>query len=1231
MAESAQTPRSQGTPAIAVIGIACRLPGAPDPQAFWKLLDSGQDAITEAPADRWNPDTPIAARFGGFLDQVDRFDAGFFGVSPREATVMDPQQRLMLELGWEALEDARIVPADLRGSRTGVFVGAIADDYARLMHAAGVDGITAHTVTGTHRGIIANRVSYVLDLHGPSMTVDTAQSSGLVAVRMACESLARGDSTLALAGGVSLNILAETTLSTERFGGLSPDGRCYTFDERANGYVRGEGGAALLLKPYEQALADGDRIHWLIMGGAVNSDGATDGLTVPSGRAQEEVIRRAYDDAGIDPARVQYVELHGTGTRVGDPTEAAALGAALGTGRAVDAPLLVGSAKTNIGHLEGAAGIVGLLKAGLSIAHRRIPASLNYEQPNPEIPLDDLRLRVRSESGPWPHPDRQLVAGVSSFGMGGTNGHLVLASPPDRVEGAGLPATDRDGHAQPAPSGQPSADEAHVPWLLSGKTETAMRAQAGRLLASLSADAPRRPADVALSLATTRTHFAHRAAVVAGDLDALTAGLESLALGKRSACVVTGRGAEDGALAFLFTGQGSQRLGMGRQLYETHQVFADAFDEVCAELDDRIGRSLRAIIWAEDGEGGTGDAAADRASLDETRYTQPALFAIEVALFRLITSWGVRPDYLAGHSIGEVAAAHVAGVLSLADAATLIAARGRLMQALPTGGAMIALQASEAEVGPLLRGSEHTVGLAAINSPGSTVISGAEQDLLSIAEHFRRMGRKTRQLTVSHAFHSPLMAPMLAEFQAVAETLTYHEPAVPLVSTVTGEPADAGELQSAAYWVRHVAQPVRFAGALNALNAAGVRTFLEVGPGGVLTAMGQECLDEPGTVFLPGMREGAEGHAVMAALAGLHVNGTEVDWRAVIDADATTLDLPTYAFQRRRYWSEHTPRPTTAVTAGPVGLATDGAEDEETAQADAEPARRTSLGTRELTRELTNLVRNTVGTVLGHASGDDVVLTHTFKELGFDSLLAVELRNILNEELDLRLPAALLFNHPTPAVLVDHLVGELSGTSADSGAHPATALRDDEPIAVVAMSCRYPDRITSPEELWQVVAEGIDTIGDFPADRGWDLDALLGTAPSQPGLSSTRHGGFLDTATEFDANFFGINPREAAAMDPQQRLLLEAAWEVFESAGIDPASVRGKRVGTFIGATAMDYGPRLHETADGSEGYLLTGGTTSVASGRLAYSFGLEGPALTVDTACSSSLVALHLAVQSLR
>ncbi|MFG3409651.1 type I polyketide synthase, partial [Streptomyces sp. NPDC048142] len=542
---------------VAVIGMSCRFPGADGPAPFWELLRSGTDAITDAPADRWGEGAPAAVTRGGFLDAVGDFDAAFFAISPREAAAMDPQQRLVLELAWEALEDAGVLPGSLRGSRTAVFVGTLRDDYTNLLYQHGAGALTQHTMTGVNRGVIANRVSHLLGLHGPSLTVDSAQSSSLVAVHLACESLRHGESTAAIVAGVNLNLLAENTVTEERFGALSPDGVTYTFDARANGFVPGEGGGVVVLKPLSRALADGDRVYGVIRGSAVNNDGATDGLTVPSQDAQEQVLRAARERAGIAADDVQYVELHGTGTPVGDPIEAAALGAALGTGRGAGRLLRVGSVKTNIGHLEGAAGIAGLIKALLSIHHRQLPPSLNFRDPNPAIPLESLRIAVQEELTDWPCTDRPLVAGVSSFGMGGTNAHVVLSEAPA---------------ARKAPDRPQAATPALLPWVLSGESRAALRAQAEQLRAFVSAGTPDgaelSPVDVGWSLAATRTAHTHRAVVLAPDLTGLMDGLGAVAEGRSGPGVVTGVRVP-GRTAFLFTGQGAQRAGMGQELYDT--------------------------------------------------------------------------------------------------------------------------------------------------------------------------------------------------------------------------------------------------------------------------------------------------------------------------------------------------------------------------------------------------------------------------------------------------------------------------------------------------------------------------------------------------------------------------------------------------------------------------------------------------------------------------------------
>ncbi|MFD5322376.1 SDR family NAD(P)-dependent oxidoreductase [Streptomyces sp. NPDC127092] len=1205
---------------IAVVGLACRLPGAADPDAFWRLLSRGEDAVGEPPADRWSASAP---RRGAFLDEVDRFDAAFFGISPREAAAMDPQQRLMLELGWEALEEAGILPGSLAGSRTAVYASALWDDYAALHHRRGEQAAGRYSVTGLGRGIIANRLSYVLGLTGPSLTVDSAQSSSLVAVHLACESLRHGDADLAVVGGVNLILSPGSSADSARFGALSPDGRCYTFDSRANGYVRGEGGVAVVLKPLDRAVADGDRVHCVILGSAVNNDGASTGLTVPDRAAQEAVVRAAHARAGTAPESVQYVELHGTGTPVGDPVEAAALGAVLGAGRPSDAPLLVGSAKTNVGHLEGAAGLVGLLKTALAVSRRRIPASLNFREPNPAIPLDALGLRVRTTDGEWPAPEQPLIAGVSSFGMGGTNCHVVVGEaervPEGPAEAAGI-------------TGGP------VAWLLSGRDAAALRGQAERLRRHQERYG-HRALDTAYALAAHRTRFGERAVVIAEDAQGLLAGTAALARGEDHPAVVRGTATGPARTAFLFTGQGSQRAGMGRELHSTYEEFATAFDAACAALDPHLDRPLKDVVFSD-----------DDTLLHQTQYTQPALFALETALFRLLESWGVTPDFVAGHSIGELTAAHVAGVLSLQDAALLVAARGRLMGALPRGGAMAAVEAPEAVVRPLLTAR---VALAAVNGPDSVVISGDEDEVERVTARLAAEGRRTRRLTVSHAFHSSHMDPILEEFRAVASGLTFRAPRIPVVSNVTGALATDEELASPDYWARHIREAVRFHDGVRALHEAGAGVYLELGPDAVLTGAARRTLTGAGSVPLlaAALRRGRpEAATLLAAVASAYARGAEADWTGMFAGrGGRPVPLPTYAFQRERYWMEEggaepAGPPATASGTGPtVAGSTDAPAPADVADAPTPADLPTPADVADsptpadgaataVPGDLTELVRTHIAFVLGHVTAESVDTARSFKELGFDSLSGLELRDRLQSATGLSLPAALVYHHPTPEAVVALLQERYAGPrgEADEAPRSRTDL-DDDPVVIVGMACRYPGGVGSPEELWELVTSGTDAIGPFPADRGWDLAGLYDPDPDHPGTSYAREGGFLTGAGDFDAGFFGISPREAAAMDPQQRLLLETAWEAFERAGIAPDGLRGARAGVFVGATAMDYGPRLHEGAEGYDGYLLTGGTASVASGRLAYTFGLEGPAVTVDTACSSSLVALHLAVQALR
>ncbi|MBM7439960.1 type I polyketide synthase [Streptomyces sp. HB132] len=848
---------------IAIVGIGCRFPGdISSPEELWRLVAEGRDAVGEFPADRgWDVETlhdptldrpgTSYTRHGAFLYDAADFDPAFFGMDEEEALVTDPQQRLLLETSWEALERASIDPATLRGSDTGVFAGVMYHDYFGSFGSGSV---------------VSGRVAYTLGLEGPTLSVDTACSSSLVALHLAAQALRQGDCSLALAGGVTVMATPGTFVEFSRHRGLSGDGRCRPFADAADGTGFGEGAGVLLLERLSDARRNGRTILAVLRGTAVNQDGASNGITAPNGPAQQRVIRRALEAAGVGAADVDVVEAHGTGTTLGDPIEAQALIATYGAEHTAERPLWLGSVKSNLGHTQAAAGVAGVIKMVQAIHHETLPASLGIDTPSRHVEWEGGNVRPLTESLPWPDPGRPRRAGISSFGISGTNAHVIVEAPP------AAPPTATTPPAGPAVGA--------VPWLLSGSTPQALRAQAGRLLDHLAGRPDTDPHRTAGALAHARTALGHRAAVVGHTTEELTAGLRALAEGRTPSVGAAGP-ATDGKLALLFSGQGSQLPGMGTRLGAVFPAFATAFDEVRTHLDPLLGRPL-------------GDVLDSAGLLERTEYTQPALFAFEVALFRLLESFGVRPDLLAGHSVGEIAAAHVAGVLGLQDACRLVAARGRLMQALPDGGVMIAVRAREDEVTPLLGDG---VGLAAVNGPTSVVVSGPAGPARALAARFDR----SKELAVSHAFHSALMEPMLEEFREVAESLSYGSLRLPLVSTLTGAPAAADELSTPGYWVRHARDAVRFADAVSALHDAGARHFAEVGPGSALTAAAGDCLPEDTGVVALQRKDRDEAEALVTGLAALHVHGVTVDWTDLLP-HRDGSDLPTYAFQRDRYW-----------------------------------------------------------------------------------------------------------------------------------------------------------------------------------------------------------------------------------------------------------------------------------------------------------------------------------------
>ncbi|MGW7569272.1 type I polyketide synthase [Streptomyces tendae] len=1943
-------PRSQDADAraedpVAIVGIGCRFPGGvAGPDDLWRLVAAGGHTTADFPADRgWDlerlhdpdPDTPgtTYVTTGGFLPGAAEFDADFFGVGPREAAAMDPQQRQVLEVSWEALEHAGIDPTSLRGSPSGVFVGAEAQEYGPRLHEAKA-GLDGYLLTGNAPSVISGRVAYGLGLEGPVLTVDTACSGALVALHLAAQALHRGECTLALAGGVAVMGSPGTFTAFSRQRGLAPDGRCKAFAAAADGTGFAEGVGIFVVERLSAARRHGHRVLALLRGSAVNSDGASNGLTAPSGPSQQRLIRTALADGGLTAGQVDAVEAHGTGTRLGDPIEAEALLATYGQDRAPDRPLWLGSVKSNIGHAQAAAGAAGVIKTVMAMRHGLLPQTLHVDEPSPHINWSAGGVELLTEARAWPQGDEPRRMGVSSFGVSGTNAHVIVEE---------APATPA---AQPQPA-HPAAPTTGVMALpVSARSEPALRAQARRL-STLLEHGDDEPADVGHALATTRALLDHRAVVLAKDRDEARHALDRLAEGTQApglthgpqGTVALGDGAGHGGLAFLFSGQGAQQAASGRGLYRAFPVFAQALDEAVDLLDLQLDHPLRGIMFADEG-------TPEAALLDLTQYAQPALFALQVALFRLLESRGLTPDRLLGHSLGELTAAHVAGVLSLEDAALLVTARGRLMGDLPAGGAMLSVRATDDDVRPLL---DERLDIAAINGPASIVVSGDEDAVTALAERLTAQGTANKRLRVSHAFHSARMEPMLAPFRRIAQVMTYEPPRIPVVSNVTGRTATADELCSPEYWVRHVREAVRFRDGVRTLAEDGVTTFLELGPDAVLSAAGPQCLtgEADAAVFAPVLRHvrhraEEEELGLLSAMALAHVRGARADWSdATRDGGARrTVELPTYAFQHRRYWlttettredasglgqiaAEHPllgavvglaggsgtvltgrvstdaqpwladhviggvtllpatglvelavragdqvgcalveeltlerplPLPphagvvlqvvvkesdasgrrqvefyarpqqgaaqegwtrhatavvcpatdgdgTAAATSAPAGsawpppgaeavelgdfysrLASQGyaygpafqglravwrrdgeafaevvlpetaaaeagafglhpalldavlhatdfatggpgaehgpesgreqegssplrlpftwsgitlhsagaralrvriapradggvslaladtageavatvdsfrfrevpaeqlekahpaiagelfrptwtplgqvpaatlswtdydtmpddgplpdavllrtddapgtrpaphqvlaalrswlADDRTTASRlivairgadlaqtpvrglvraaqsehpgrfvlldldDGEPAAESitlalatgepELGVREgklsaarlqrvpqrvpgtvppwdrtgtvlitggtggigsllarhlvtsygiqellltsrrgpdapgaaelvaelaelgtharvvacdvadrealadllsdipaerpltavfhaagvvddgvltsmtperldavmrpkaeaarhlheLTRDradvalflfssaagvldgagqanyaaanayldalaarrrseglhalslcwglwsggygmgarldgtqrqridrqglrpltaeenlalfdqavqtdesvvlplrldttglrarpdgvppvlsglvrpsarrrpapsdawaqrlaglpeperdrlVLSLVRTHTADVLGHDSADAIDARRSFSEIGFDSLAAVELRNLLNTATGLRLPATLVFDHPSPRALAEHIRSTAEGTLSDEAPRqPLSLVVDGDPVVIVGMACRYPGGVSSPEDLWRLVAEGADAVGGFPADRGWDVEGLYDPVPGRAGKSYAREGGFLYDAAEFDAGFFGISPREAQAMDPQQRLLLETSWEAVERAGIDPLSLRGSATGVFAGVMYHDWGTRLHQVPDDVAGYLGNGSLASVVSGRVSYTLGLEGPAVTVDTACSSSLVALHLAGQALR
>ncbi|WP_328891777.1 type I polyketide synthase [Streptomyces sp. NBC_00316] len=881
---------------VAIVSMSCRFPGGVStPEEFWELLAEGRDAVSGFPTDRgWDlegsyhpdPDHPGThyTRGGGFLDDVGAFDPMFFGISPRVTPAIDPQHRLLLETSWEAFERAGIDPATLKGSPVAVFVGANQTDYGPRV-AASAGEFEGQLATGSAASVASGRVAYTFGLEGPAVTVDTACSSSLVALHLAAQSVRSGECVMALAGGVTLLSTLYTFIEFSRQGALSRDGRCKAFSAEADGAGWAEGVGMILVERLSDARRNGHRVLAVVRGSAMNQDGASNGLTAPNGLAQQRVIRQALANAGLEAADVDLAEAHGTGTALGDPIEAEALLATYGQDRPADRPLWLGSVKSNIGHTQAASGIAGVIKAVLAMRHGAMPRTLHIDRPTQHVDWSAGTVRLLADARAWPDDHGPRRAAVSSFGISGTNVHLIVEEGPAA--------------AQALPSGAPAATDGAapelLPWTLSARTPAALTEQVRNLLGALDAEPGHDAAAIGRGLAA-RSRFEHRLVCWGTDRDALRDRLTDWLDGRTDAPSAAGT-ASGGRTAFLFSGQGAQRPGMGRTLYETFPVYADAFDEICAQADLHLPRPLREIVFAAQG-------SPEADLLDSTEYTQPALFAVEVALFRLFTSWGVTPDHLIGHSIGELTAAHLAGVFTLPDACRLVVARGRLMGQVPAGGAMAALAVAEEEVRPLLADRTDRIAVAAVNGPRATVVSGDTTEVERVVEHFAGLGRKTTYLRVSHAFHSPHMDAMLEDFAAIVRDIPMSPPTIPVVSDVTGETATAEQLCTAEYWVTQLREAVRFADGIRTLEAAGVTRFLELGPDAVLAAMAADSRtgDTPGVVAAALRRGREETETAVGALTELHVHGGACDWSAFLPDGHEFVDLPTYPFQRQTYW-----------------------------------------------------------------------------------------------------------------------------------------------------------------------------------------------------------------------------------------------------------------------------------------------------------------------------------------
>ncbi|MEN8512464.1 amino acid adenylation domain-containing protein [Burkholderia sp. RS02] len=1076
--------REAGTPEpIAIVGMSCRFPGAAhDLDAYWRLLNDGVDAISEVPRERWDvdayydpdPEAPgrMVCRFGGFLDDVDQFDPAFFRITPREAAAMDPQQRLLLEVSHEALEHAGIPVDSLKGSRTGVFIGITTNDYANLqLRNGGGSGIDGYFFTGNPLNTAAGRISYGLGVQGPSMAIDTACSSSLTAIHTASQNLRTGECDLAIAGGVNLILSPDNSIAVSRTRALAPDGRCKTFDAAADGFVRSEGCGALVLKRLSDALAAGDRVLAVLRGSAVNHDGASSGFTAPNGRAQEAVIRQAL--GGLPAASIDYVEAHGTGTPLGDPVEVQALATVFGEGRDGGRRLRVGSVKTNIGHTESAAGIAGVIKVVLSLNHDRLPAHLHFRHPSPLVQWDALPLEICAEASAWPRGERPRRAGVSAFGASGTNAHLVLEEAP-----------------APARPATPSKHKVH-PLVLSAKTPAALRELAGRYQRRLEAEPGLDIAAVAFSAATGRSHFAHRLAL---PVTSLEDAIDKLRAFQAKEPAGAAQPAPRVKMAFLFTGQGSQYAGMGRRLYDAYPVFRDAIDRCRAVADPLLDKPLLEVLSAQGEE------------IHQTGYSQPALFSLQFALTTLLASFGVVPDAVMGHSVGEYAAACAAGVFSPEDGLRLIAERGRLMQALPRDGEMAAIFTDLATVERAIEAYPHDVAVAAVNGPASIVISGKRERIAMLVDAFAAQDIRSVLLNTSHAFHSPLVEPMLDSFQAVAKAVRVARPAIPFYSNLTGAVMD--EAPTDTYWRRHCREPVQFASSVERLAEAGFNVLVEIGPKPVLVNLARACCaPDAGIQFLGLQRPQVEQQALVETLSSLYARGVDVDWASTETPAPTRVALPSYPFQRSRTWFQKADTSMTQTSASPIA---------------ATPAHNRS-------GEVLEWLRGKIGELI-QADPATINIDLPFLEMGADSIVLIEAIRHIEKQYGVKLAMRRFFEDlATVQALAEYVADNLPAAAAPSGAE---SVAGPSTVAVaVAQSAEVLAPLAAAPAEW-VAAEGGSTVERVLREQNQLLSRVMSQQMELLRTSLTGQAGVRPTtvAAQAVASTASVAPTAAIAV-----------------------------------------------------------------------------------------------------